>query len=271
MISLGENVYTTFYFDEDKFGAMNIALIFCFEPILKAVVKHLCEWNSFIYDFVSEGIQCFLFLYFCSYREDAQIILPALMAAQVFLMMVLKVKEKYVDKQPDKQPEDQTDKEMAAKEPKEEISDKAFWKGCNVIRIVFTGLATGLPPLFYLCYQDEAPYRQKQFEVVLTCYYWVAGLSIQYRQQVMVQAVAEPDSIDGKKLVAMAGRIRWPDWCQLAFVVYVNVLAWMYWFSGDMEANFDHVFTMITMVTSCSTPFFACGLCCRYVILSGSC
>jgi hypothetical protein len=242
LISLAENVVTTIYFDEDTFGTINLALVFCFEPILDACVKQLmfcteCDWDNFVYDLISEGIQCFLYLYFCSYNETAKLVLPLMMAAQVFLMIVLKVKEKCCD-----EPEEKGEEQKA-------VEGMVRIVGC--VQANCMTLCTSIFPLFYLLYQEEAPYRQKSFEIVLACYYWIADIAMQYQFQAMEEAAGGDES----KLSTLAQNKSWElkfaNLSQLAFVVYTSVLAWQYWFSDDIKEDFDKGYTMFTMVMSC--------------------
>eukprot|EP00931_Biecheleriopsis_adriatica_P091180 TRINITY_DN65081_c0_g1_i1.p1 TRINITY_DN65081_c0_g1~~TRINITY_DN65081_c0_g1_i1.p1 ORF type:complete len:385 (+),score=40.52 TRINITY_DN65081_c0_g1_i1:46-1155(+) len=254
LIKLSENVYTTFFFDEDKFGAIMIALVFCFEPILESIVKQLltcteCDWVNFIYDLSSEGTQCFLFIYFCNFSEDAKIVLPAMMGSQVLLMIVLQVKKRCVDA------------------PDEEQTTVGRFMDCvTCCSANCISLVTGLMPLFFLLCQEEAPYRQKPFEVLLASSYWLNDIILQSYFHHMQEATKGFSRKDFEKLSknfskmqreAMKEAMR-KSWVvricifgQLAFFIYCSVLAWIYWFSGDIREVFDKVYTMIQMVSSC--------------------
>lgn len=248
--SLAENVVTTLYFDEDHFGTITLALIFCFEPVLDAIVKQLmnctkCDWDNFAYDLISEGIQCFLYIHFCSYDENAVLILPILMAIQVFCMIVLKVKEK------------------CSKQEEQSEEQKQMQQGLQVMGCIMAncqGVCTGIFPLFYLLYSEEAPYRQKYFEVVLACYYWVADISLQFQFTAVQEAMAGEGKVSKCTLLEGKWIARIASLLQFAFMVFTAVLAWIYWFSGDCNEDFDKGYTMFTMVMSCFIICYPCAL-----------
>ena len=59
--SLGENLFTTYYFDEEYFTPIYLALTFCFEPFAEPCIKQLmncteCDWDNFTFDILSEGL-----------------------------------------------------------------------------------------------------------------------------------------------------------------------------------------------------------------------
>merc|ERR1712224_575081 len=165
-------------------------------------------------------------------------------AAQVFLMIVLKVKEKCFD-EPAKKDEDQ-----------KMLASALRITGC--IQANCATVCTSIFPLFYLLYQEGAPYRQKPFEIALACYYWVADVTMQYQYQAVEEAVASgeggKEDTDVTRTYAQKKSnviSKFANLCQMAFGIYTCVLAWMYWFSDDISETFDKVFTMITMVLSC--------------------
>lgn len=258
LISLAENLFTTYYFDEDKFGVITIALIFCFEPILDSCVKQLmncteCSWDNFLYDLISEGLQCFLYIHFCDYTDLSRIAIPAMMAAQVFLIILLKVKEVCCS---------------TAKEETDEQKEAAFmaellgWIQGNCMT-----LCTGLLPLLYLLYQEEAPYRQKPFEMALAGYYWTQDVALQYNLKALKDSATEKGQ---QKVAAImmnkSKTLKFTQLAQLAFSIYGMVLAWQYWFSPEIDAVFDKVFTMFSMVMSVCVgiclPCAACQIIC---------
>lgn len=243
LVSLGENLFTTYYFDEEYFTPIYLALIFCFEPIIESCIKQLlncteCDWDNFIFDILSEGLQCFLYIFFCSYSDEAKLWLPIMMAVQVFLMIVLKIKEKCCDAE-----------EQLTQEQKDAASVMQCFSWCqgNCVTLV-----TSLFPLFFLLYQADAPYRQKTFEMILTGNYWLADVSMQNQMQAMEDAAKG----DSSRMLKMASGASWTvkitTLGQVAFMIYTYVLAWMYWFSPEIDKTFDKVYTMITMVSSCT-------------------
>lgn len=255
LLSLVENLFTTYYFDEDKFGVVPLVLVFCFEPILDSIVKQLmncteCDWDNFLYDLISEGIQCFLFIHFCDYSDISKLILPLLMAGQVLIMIVCKIKEKVCEEKTEEKTEKQKEDEYKV--------NCAIWFHSNL-----TTLVLGLLPLFYLAYQEVAPYRQKPFEMILTGYYWSKEVEVQLYLEAAREVAVGGDSMklrDSMRLqmAHISWTLKFTRLCKLAFFVYIHVLAWMYWFSPDIEEVFDKVFTMITMISSpcilCSVP-----------------
>jgi len=242
LISLAENLFTTYYLDEDKWGAIYLALIFCFEPMLDSIIKQLmfcteCDWDNFIYDLISEGVQCFLYIFFCSYSDEAKLWLPIMMAGQVGLMILLKVKEKCCD-----EPEEKTDEQKE----QQAVMRCITWCQGNCMTLV-----SSLYPLFFLLYQEEAPYRQKTFEMVLAGNYWLADVQLQYQMKALEDAAGGDNSGMFRLQANKSWTVRFTTLGTMAFGVYSAVLAWMYWFSPDIEETFDKVYTMIIMVGSC--------------------
>jgi hypothetical protein len=249
LCSLAENVYTTLYFDDGRFHIIFIAMVFCFEPILDACVKQLlnctkCDWHNFLYDLLSQGGKCFLYIYFCSFAEMAVYVLAALMGGQVLTIIALKVKQKCMD----------SAEEIYERERERELAVaaqcmRAVWCVSSNSFTLFSSLFA----LAYLLYQDEeAPYRQKSFEIVLACYFWVCDIGLQYQFKALLDAVGPAGKasiramLQCRSITVMLAQV-----AQLGFAVYVAVLAWMYWFSTDIEETFDKVYTIATMVLSC--------------------
>eukprot|EP00931_Biecheleriopsis_adriatica_P060048 TRINITY_DN36034_c0_g1_i1.p1 TRINITY_DN36034_c0_g1~~TRINITY_DN36034_c0_g1_i1.p1 ORF type:complete len:320 (-),score=48.20 TRINITY_DN36034_c0_g1_i1:168-1058(-) len=242
LITLAENLYTVFKFDEDKFGAMTIAVVLYCEPIYMMLTKNSrSKFGIFISDLMQEVGFCIIFMYFCSFTEDAVIVLPAMGAVQVLLSVVLYVKENCIVT-----PQATTKNQII--------------KTAKCCASLFFYLIFGAIPLPYLLCQDEAPFRQKPFEVVLTCYLWFSDIGMQAQNQKLEEILKGfgdtfEDAQEANEAIKNMNKnmpdsrvMQFAKMTQPAFFVYTSVLAWMYWFSGDIETDFDKGYTMFTMV-----------------------
>jgi hypothetical protein len=247
LIAVAENLYTVFQFDEDKFGAMYIALVLYIDPIATMVMKrYQAKWGQLTSDISQEGCSCFLFMWFCNFEEEAVIVLIAMTAVQVLLIVVLYVKENCIVA-----PEDTS---------KNAVMNGAGWKNVTCCFSLSAYIVYGGIPLPYLLYQDEAPFRQKPFEVVLACWLWLndLGMQAQYKKlEETLQGIGDnfEDAEKANEAIAEAVKnmpptrvMQFTRLSQPAFFVYLSVLAWMYWFSDDIGADFDKGYTMFTMV-----------------------
>lgn len=242
LISLAEAVFTTVYFDEDRFGFSVLLLVFTLFPVADSIVKGIATctdtiWDDYVIDFISEGFQAFLFLYYCSFSELSIFWIPMFMACQVFLKFIIHFRE-WWNKEPGPVSEDDRCNNI--------------WKGC------YTGFSGScialqgcLQAFLLLFWQDDSPFRTKKFEITIAVFTWFTE----------VFSVNRPLKYKDypQKIIT--------DCIGLGYGIYMYYLCWSWWFSPDIRETFDKVFTMFGIVAS---VVMTAGLCCRCIQLGNN-
>lgn len=260
-ISLAEAILTVMYFDEDTFNPVVINVVFMFEPIVTTVVKVMIQtcfpdllFPVLLWGGISEAVQCFLYLYFSNYADEVLLLLPLLGGIQVFMMTMIYLWEAWCKKE---DTDSQEDKQA-----------KACTEGCAEINAVCSlSIAAGVLPLICLTLQEEAPHREKSFEFVLAVYYWIIGIAgseakrlkermmqIAGGQRNMGFSAGVGTAVSGVVLVLQFLAV-------IAFLVYMNILSWSWWFDDEINKTWDKVYMMMQMVAGIVFGLTCCCLC----------
>mmetsp|Transcript_64671 Transcript_64671/g.171208 ORF Transcript_64671/g.171208 Transcript_64671/m.171208 type:complete len:313 (-) Transcript_64671:74-1012(-) len=257
-ISLAEAILTVMYFDEDTYDPVVINVVFMFEPIVTTVVKVMIQtcfpdllFPVLLWGYISEAVQCFLYLYFSNYVDEVLLLLPLLGGIQVFMMTLI-----YLSEASCKQEEDHETSQ-------EKLAQNVFGGCAEIQAVIALSVAAGTLPLICLTLQEEAPHRRNTFGFVLAVYYWLVGVAASegrmFQESVwqMVSGkrpkgfsthVGSAVSIMVLVLQLLAG---------IAFLVYMNVLSWIWWFDDEISKTWDKVYMMMQMVSG-----IVVGACC---------
>ena len=216
--------------------------MFLFEPIIDNIFKVLMkctetEWDDFAYDIVSEGVQCWLFIFFSSYSTAACFWFPIFCGVQVAMLILSKVLELGMPKS-----------DAESNDVLENCCTQCY-ECCNSSCLV---ISSSITPLFLTLYQNNAPFRSNSFDVVLTCYYWLQGLTFMLQNPGLESG--EKDFRDDLRVLLTGG-----------FNFYTYILAWIYWESGDIIEDFDYGYTLFLIIIG--SIFFGglfCILCCVF-------
>eukprot|EP00450_Noctiluca_scintillans_P000031 CAMPEP_0194493144 /NCGR_PEP_ID=MMETSP0253-20130528/11461_1 /TAXON_ID=2966 /ORGANISM="Noctiluca scintillans" /LENGTH=311 /DNA_ID=CAMNT_0039334097 /DNA_START=18 /DNA_END=953 /DNA_ORIENTATION=- len=268
-ISLAEAILTVMYFDEDTYDPVVINVVFMFEPIVTTVVKVMIQtcfpdllFPVLLWGYISEAVQCFLYLYFSNYVDEVLLLLPLLGGIQVFMMTMIYLWEALCKK-----------KDTDSKEDKRV---KACTEGCAEINVVCgLSIAAGVLPLICLTLQEEAPHREKSFEFVLAVYYWIIGIAgseakrLQERmkqiaggERTMGFSAGVGNAVSGVVMVLQLLAV-------VAFLVYMNFLSWSWWFDDEINKTWDKVYMMMQMVGGIIFGVICCCICA--CMLCGGC
>lgn len=169
LIGFVEIIYTVFNFDEEKYGIINIALVFYLQPIITYVAK-LCAGNCLegclesggcqnslhcfntTFDLAAEIVQFIFFIHYCSMEQHAIVILGICTVLQSILILCAPCFEDPAEKF----------------EMNEEIGQGAI--GC-VCGAVFEGV--GLALLFI---PGDTPFKEKTYEVPFAFMCWLTSV-----------------------------------------------------------------------------------------------
>jgi hypothetical protein len=263
-LSLAEAILTVIYFDEDTFNPFVINVVFMFEPIVTTVVKvviQTCAPNLLfpvlMWGYMSEAAQCFLYLYFSNYADEVLLLLPLLGGIQVFMMTMIYLWEACC-----KADEEET-------ETKDVQRANACMAGCGEIQAVISlSVLAGVLPLICLTLQEEAPHREKSFEFVLAVYYWIIGVAASEGKRLQERAT---QILSGKRDMGLSAgvgtavstvTVALQILAGIAFMVYMNVLSWTWWFDDEIDKTWDKVYMMMQMVGGIMVGLTCCCMCC---------
>ena len=228
-----------------------------FEPIVDNILKFLMkftetEWDDFAYDIVSEGVQCWLFIFFSSYSTAACFWFPIFCGVQVAMLILSKVLELGMPKS-----------DAESNDVLENCCTQCY-ECCNSSCLV---ISSSITPLFLTLYQNNAPFRSNSFDVALTCFYWLQGLTTMLQNSAL-KSVGLTNTLQTNSL-----RIQYAWYLKLfrmflgvGFNFYMYILAWIYWESGDIIEDFDYGYTLFLIIIG--SIFFG-GLFCILCYLFG--
>ncbi|KAL7560635.1 hypothetical protein ACA910_001319 [Epithemia clementina (nom. ined.)] len=217
-LNLAESLYTTYNFDDERFDFLWIAFTFTCFPWLDSLVKSVAycteatEWDDFVVDLVSEGIQAYLYIYFCSFAIDAKYWLSLLMAGQALLILVVYRKLLWscssslslwccCSSSPGRAREAQQENDQPSTTENDNNQEKGhrksgfwwtsakFFLGCLskcFVPSLFAFLL-GSVTILYFVTQDDSPFQTTQFKVVFAVYAWI----IENSQRVIHDAMLE--------------------------------------------------------------------------------
>jgi hypothetical protein len=228
---------------------VHVLQVFMLEPMADNVFKFAMkytktEWDEFAYGVFSEALQCFLYIHFSSYSSAACLWFPIFCAFQIFLLCVQKALDlkaaSAASSGGDEDEEQRTELMLGGME-------------CCMGNCMIVG--SSISPLFLTLYQDNAPFRTLSFDIVLTLFYWTKGLSLTIQMAWMTEMMHREMSMKIGPLEQqpaafqqMARAVDYLKKCNVAFNVYFYVLCWIYWFSGDIEEDFDRGYTLYMII-----------------------
>lgn len=265
-LSLAEDLLTVKYFDEEKFNVFFLGVTFILVQVLGAWVQAIAECIPFktpltVWCVGREAIQCYLYIYFSSWNDDAVFFMSIVGGIQVGLYLAIWLHDMCV-----KQGDDE-----------ESTEERAGWAcaGC-CFNTFFIGILGGTTIVF-LAFEEESPFRQKQFEYCMAAYLWMFGfLSNDGLRQAkkMSGMAAQGDAESGSKVKVdnpltmglgaafSASMSALGVLVMIAFAIYQYVLAWEWCLDPKISKDFDKVYTMIMIVSNTILfPYLLCGIC----------
>lgn len=222
LIGLFEILYTVFNFDEDKFGVVYIALVFVLQPLITYVVQVLLM--AFItgvtfsvtplnvvlgvFEIASESIQCWLYIHFCSYSDQAILCLVLAAVAQIVLKTLNAVISACSDN------DDELTVEGMAR----------MWSGMCV-NTCFGTFFDGIGLLLLLI--PDSPFQTKSFEVPFACLCWLVGVSLSLFSEDKDKMYKDPDMPDADQQTQLAlniwGVMGSAMFCMIPYTIMITV------------------------------------------------
>lgn len=150
------------------------------------------------------------------------------------------------------------------------MSLTALCKGCCQVNC--TAIFTGVFSLFFLLYDEGAPFRSTQFDIVFTVALWFGGTAMGRQLDSIVKFTKDAtkdkhEESAAHDLMQTMGLNNWPvhtilQYGNLVFNIYAWILAILYWNSGGAQevGGFDEVFTLFTIIFLGSL-LLCCGCC----------
>merc|ERR1719198_337531 len=77
-------------------------------------------------------------------------------------------------------------------------------------------------------------------------------------QMTLISEVVHGEEVDATAMNQVGFMLKIVQLCSIAFNVYFYVLCWIYWFSGDIEEDFDRGYTLYIIIAFST---MACCLC----------
>lgn len=271
LVSLAEDIMSVYLLDEETFTFTELFLVFMLEPLAADLcgVLMFCtktKWDDFVFAIVSEGVQCYIFMYFSSFSEEACYWFPAFCTIQVALIVWSKLVEICCMNALDKE---ESDEECM----KECVQECSLCCGVNIGLTIQNVLFLG-----FTLYQENSPYRSIRFDTVLTFMAWLIAAKSKVDGAEMKAVVAKSADPADKEANAEA-KVKLRDESPGLYIVqpiffaigaanlvYQWVLAWNYLLSGKIEKTFDEVWTWMTVISSC---VFGCTAFCGCCMMAG--
>jgi len=234
LIGLFEIMFTVFNFDEDSYGILQIALVFYLEPIISAIFKFcmvgfmrrqvcICD---FLFEVVSESLQCWLYVRYCSYSDQAMLWLILSAVTQVFL--------KTCAMSPFCADEGQGDGTQA-----EQYAEAIDSMGKDCAPAICGAVIEGVGMLLLLI-PGDSPFKEKTFEVPFAFMCWLLGYSM------AAQYVDKQETFDGQLGL-------WFAWLGACMVPYTVILTVHHYMKSAFPA-----YVISLVMGSC----FICGIMC---------
>ena len=207
--------------------------------------------------FFSEVLQCWLFIHFSSYSADAWFWFPIFLGVQVAILIFFKAIELREEKPAE-----------TADEREQNKGEELQVAGIGCCKINLALLIASISPLLLALYQQNAPLRSTQYDIVITVFYWINDTTATLETSVMHEKMVKNGIYD------QYGQVRQVQMFQmftlsaaLVFYFYTYVLAWSYWVSSDIEEDWNYGYTLFFIIDF--TMLFSCLLCACYVHRNG--